>query len=63
VRPSSTSTLSDLANAIPTGETVEIDAAYNTAFYVLLIQVCAAYICYIFGQSIFFVSETLSLSN
>ncbi|CAB3373394.1 Hypothetical predicted protein [Cloeon dipterum] len=50
VRPSSTSTLSDLANAIPTGETTEIDAAYNTAFYVLLIQICAAYICYIFGK-------------
>lgn len=32
------------------GDTVEIDAEYNTVIYVLLVQIVAAYLCYIFGK-------------
>ncbi|KAL1124219.1 hypothetical protein AAG570_001989 [Ranatra chinensis] len=39
-----------LADVIPTGEIVDIDAAYSTATYVLLIQIFSAYLCYIFGK-------------
>uniref|UniRef100_A0A336MER8 chitin synthase n=1 Tax=Culicoides sonorensis TaxID=179676 RepID=A0A336MER8_CULSO len=31
-------------------DTIEIDAEYNTAVYVLIIQILAAYICFIFGK-------------
>nr|NP_001296068.1 uncharacterized LOC105380296 [Plutella xylostella]API61825.1 chitin synthase 1 [Plutella xylostella]API61826.1 chitin synthase 1 [Plutella xylostella]BAF47974.1 chitin synthase 1 [Plutella xylostella] len=40
----------DLANATLTGDSVEVAAAYNSAVYVILIQVFAAYFCYIFGK-------------
>ncbi|XP_053606189.1 chitin synthase chs-2 isoform X2 [Plodia interpunctella] len=40
----------DLANATLTGDSVEQAAAHKSAFYVLLIQVFAAYFCYIFGK-------------
>lgn len=43
-------TIPDLANATLTGDSVEVAAAYKSAFYVLLIQVFAAYFCYIFGK-------------
>ncbi|XP_073988781.1 hyaluronan synthase-like protein kkv isoform X1 [Rhodnius prolixus] len=42
--------LPDLADVIPTGEIIDIDAEYNTALYVLFIQISAAYLCYIFGK-------------
>ncbi|XP_034664927.1 chitin synthase chs-2 isoform X2 [Drosophila subobscura] len=31
-------------------DTVEVDAAYNTVVYVLLLQIFGAYLCYIFGK-------------
>lgn len=31
-------------------DTVDVDAAYNTVVYVLLLQVFGAYLCYIFGK-------------
>ncbi|XP_023936675.1 chitin synthase chs-2 isoform X2 [Bicyclus anynana] len=40
----------DLANATLTGDSVEVAAVHKSAFYVLLIQVFAAYFCYIFGK-------------
>lgn len=40
----------DLANVTLTGDSVEVAAAYKSAFYVMLIQIFAAYICYIFGK-------------
>lgn len=43
-------TIPDLVNATLTGDSVEVAAAYKSAFYVLLIQVFAAYFCYIFGK-------------
>ncbi|CAH2104562.1 unnamed protein product [Euphydryas editha] len=43
-------TIPDLANATLTGDSVEVAAAYKSAFYVLLIQIFAAYFCYIFGK-------------
>lgn len=43
-------TIPDLANATLTGDSVEVAAVYKSAFYVLLIQVFAAYFCYIFGK-------------
>ncbi|XP_047000975.1 chitin synthase chs-2 isoform X1 [Schistocerca americana] len=42
--------LPDLHDAVSTGETVDIDAWNNTAFYVLLIHILGAYLCYIFGK-------------
>jgi hypothetical protein len=30
---------------------VDIDAWYSTAIYVLIIQIAAAYLCYIFGMA------------
>lgn len=35
---------------IQNGDTEDINAAYNTVIYVLIIQVLAAYFCYIFGK-------------
>lgn len=32
------------------GDTTEINAEYNTVIYVLLLQIVAAYLCYIFGK-------------
>lgn len=32
------------------GDTVEMDADYNAVVYVLLLQIVAAYLCYIFGK-------------
>lgn len=32
------------------GDTTEIDAEHNTVLYVLLFQIIAAYLCYIFGK-------------
>ncbi|XP_065208101.1 chitin synthase chs-2-like isoform X5 [Planococcus citri] len=43
-------TLPDLAEIVPTGETVEIDADYNIIIYVLLAQIFCSYFCYIFGK-------------
>ncbi|XP_077301033.1 hyaluronan synthase-like protein kkv isoform X2 [Arctopsyche grandis] len=40
----------DLADITKTGDKVEVIALYNTAVYVLLIQILAAYLCYIFGK-------------
>ncbi|XP_061384873.1 chitin synthase chs-2 isoform X2 [Danaus plexippus] len=40
----------DLANATLTGDSVEVAAVYKSAFYVMLIQIFAAYFCYIFGK-------------
>ncbi|XP_061707235.1 chitin synthase chs-2 isoform X1 [Cydia pomonella] len=40
----------DLVNATLTGDSVEVAAVYKSAFYVLLIQMFAAYFCYIFGK-------------
>ncbi|XP_041976394.1 chitin synthase chs-2 isoform X2 [Aricia agestis] len=40
----------DLANATLTGDSVEVASVYKSATYVLLIQVFAAYLCYIFGK-------------
>nr|ACD10533.1 chitin synthase 1b [Ectropis obliqua] len=40
----------NLANVTLTGDSVEVAAAYKSAFYVTLIQIFAAYICYIFGK-------------
>lgn len=45
-----TNELIDLANATLTGDSVEVAAVYKSAFYVLLIQIFAAYLCYIFGK-------------
>lgn len=44
--------LPDLSDVTPTGDTVDIDVWHNTAIYVLIIQIAAAYLCYIFGRSI-----------
>jgi chitin synthase len=44
--------LPDLSEVTPTGDTVDIDAWHNTAIYVLIIQIAAAYLCYIFGTNI-----------
>ncbi|XP_073941848.1 hyaluronan synthase-like protein kkv isoform X4 [Choristoneura fumiferana] len=43
-------TIPDLVNATLTGDSVEVAAVYKSAFYVLLIQIFAAYFCYIFGK-------------
>ncbi|KAJ2953678.1 hypothetical protein O0L34_g1295 [Tuta absoluta] len=43
-------TLPDLANVTLTGDSVEVAAVYKSAFYVMLIQLFAAYFCYIFGK-------------
>ncbi|XP_068620828.1 chitin synthase chs-2 isoform X2 [Battus philenor] len=40
----------DLVNATLTGDSVEVSAVYKSAFYVMLIQMFAAYFCYIFGK-------------
>lgn len=40
----------DLANATLTGDSVEVAAAHNSAFYLILIQLFSAYFCYIFGK-------------
>lgn len=37
-------------NILQLGDTVDIQAEYNTVIYVLLIQIAAAYSCYIFGK-------------
>ncbi|XP_055676574.1 chitin synthase chs-2 isoform X1 [Lutzomyia longipalpis] len=42
--------LPDLLNAGQIGDTIDIDAAYNTVIYMIVIQVIAAYLCYIFGK-------------
>ncbi|XP_013133727.1 PREDICTED: uncharacterized protein LOC106099671 isoform X2 [Papilio polytes] len=43
-------TIPDLVNATLTGDSVEVAAAHKSAFYVMLIQMFAAYFCYIFGK-------------
>ncbi|XP_021206755.2 chitin synthase chs-2 isoform X2 [Bombyx mandarina] len=40
----------DLANITLTGDSVEIAAVHKSAVYVMMIQIFAAYICYIFGK-------------
>lgn len=42
--------LPDLSDVTKTGDSVEVIAIHNTAVYVLLIQILAAYMCYIFGK-------------
>ncbi|XP_014369973.2 chitin synthase chs-2 isoform X2 [Papilio machaon] len=43
-------TIPDLVNATLTGDSVEVAAVHKSAFYVMLIQIFAAYFCYIFGK-------------
>ncbi|XP_013168330.1 PREDICTED: uncharacterized protein LOC106118264 isoform X2 [Papilio xuthus] len=43
-------TIPDLVNATLTGDSVEVAAVHKSAFYVMLIQMFAAYFCYIFGK-------------
>lgn len=40
----------DLANVTLTGDSVEVAAVFKSAYYVMLIQIFAAYFCYIFGK-------------
>jgi chitin synthase len=54
-------TLPDLSDVTPTGDTVDIDAWYNTAIYVLIIQIAAAYLCYIFGRNISWLVTVINL--
>lgn len=42
--------LPDLLESSQIGDSVDIKAEYNTVIYVLLIQIVAAYLCYIFGK-------------
>ncbi|GAB0097474.1 Chitin synthase [Sergentomyia squamirostris] len=42
--------LPDLLNAGQIGDTIDVDAAYNTVIYLIVIQVLAAYFCYVFGK-------------
>ncbi|XP_075212205.1 hyaluronan synthase-like protein kkv [Lycorma delicatula] len=42
--------LPDLANVVPTGEIIDINAEHKTATYVLFTHIIAAYLCYIFGK-------------
>ncbi|XP_053696809.1 chitin synthase chs-2 [Sabethes cyaneus] len=42
--------LPDLLEASQVGDTVDIDASYNTVTYVLIIQILGAYFCYVFGK-------------
>ncbi|XP_059614740.1 chitin synthase chs-2 [Phlebotomus argentipes] len=42
--------LPDLLNAGQIGDTIEVDASYNTVIYLIVIQVLAAYFCYVFGK-------------
>ncbi|XP_062565710.1 chitin synthase chs-2 isoform X3 [Armigeres subalbatus] len=44
------SALPDLVEASQAGDTVDIDASYNTVTYVLIIQILGAYLCYVFGK-------------
>uniref|UniRef100_A0A1B6CU26 chitin synthase n=1 Tax=Clastoptera arizonana TaxID=38151 RepID=A0A1B6CU26_9HEMI len=44
------SSLPDLEDVIPTGEVIDREAEYNTAVYVLIMHIIAAYLCYIFGK-------------
>lgn len=51
IKPSANGlTLPDLADVVPTGETIDIDADFYIMLYVLLTQICCAYFCYIFGK-------------
>ncbi|EEB10859.1 chitin synthase, putative [Pediculus humanus corporis] len=43
-------TLPDLQDLTLTGDTVDIDASYHAAIYILLIHVQAGYLCYVFGK-------------
>lgn len=40
----------DVVDASQIIDTVEVEAEYNTVVYVLLIQLLAAYLCYVFGK-------------
>ncbi|XP_070509760.1 chitin synthase chs-2 isoform X6 [Chironomus tepperi] len=42
--------LPDLIDASQIGDIIQIDASYNTVIHVLIIQILAAYVCYIFGK-------------
>ncbi|XP_055306958.1 chitin synthase chs-2 isoform X4 [Sitodiplosis mosellana] len=42
--------LPDIIANSPLGDTTEINAEHNTVIYVLLFQIVAAYLCYIFGK-------------
>nr|ADR73029.1 chitin synthase [Laodelphax striatellus] len=42
--------LPDLADVIPTGEIIDINAEQKTALMVLIVHIIAAYLCYIFGE-------------
>lgn len=53
--------LPDLADIVTTGDSVDIDAEYVTAIHVLLTQIIAAYLCYIFGKCIYITSQTNTL--
>lgn len=43
-------TRTDVIDASQIGDFVQIDASHNTVIHVLIIQIVAAYICYIFGK-------------
>lgn len=45
-----TQTIPDFIDASQITDTIEINALENTVVYVLLIQILAAYLCYIFGK-------------
>ncbi|KAL7036519.1 hypothetical protein ACKWTF_008831 [Chironomus riparius] len=42
--------LPDLIDPSQIGDIIQIDASYNTVIHVLIIQILAAYVCYIFGK-------------
>lgn len=47
---SASQALPDLLNAGQIGDTIDVDASYNTVIYMIVIQVLAAYFCYVFGK-------------
>ncbi|XP_015109436.1 chitin synthase chs-2 isoform X1 [Diachasma alloeum] len=50
VRQNALGTIPDISDFLPNGETETVDADLNSAIYVLLIQIFASYIAYIFGK-------------
>ncbi|XP_046404364.1 chitin synthase chs-2-like [Ischnura elegans] len=50
VYTSDSGNIPDIANAIPIGRSVEIDASSTALYYVVCLQVLCAYVCYIFGK-------------
>lgn len=51
IRPmTGTVSLPDLADVVPTGEIIDINADHKIITYVLFIHIISAYLCYIFGK-------------